>query len=1231
MKASGQIQVKDARFLIMFFLLWTSHVISQNNIWYFGDKAGINFNSNPPTVLTNSQMFAPEGTSVISDKNGALLFYTDGVTVWNRNHAIMFNGTGLMGNPSTTQGALIVPNPGDTSEYFVFTIDQLAGSNGMRYSKVDMSLQSGLGGVTSKNVPFHPSVAEKMVALRRCDGSIWIISHEWNSSKFFADLLTPTGFNSTVVSTAGSVHSGGGQGVINSVGHMAISQQGDRLAVAMRDASTFEVLNFNATTGVVSNPITLNNFRYYRSYGVAFSPDGSKLYGSCINSGNVFQFDLSYTSAASMIANDVQVGSMTNLGGGMKLGPNGKIYVARSVGATSGVLYMGVINSPNSLGTACGFVSNGIYLGGKRSLLGVPSIFVDYLQAQNPLSIAGDTAICAGDTANLSAISPGNIVWVQGATSTIKNIKVVPNVTTTYRVAKASTSPTSLCDDTASIKVSVYNRPNLSISAVDTFLCVGESTTLAVVGSNDVQWISGINSTSSSILISPSVTTTYKVINSKGPLACRDTASITIHVNAIPNITLIGDTLVCVGDTGVISVLGSNNVQWVQGSSSTSPTIFVTPSTTTDYKVVNMNTPVNCRDTLSFKVKVASFQQLTIAATDTFLCQGDATALQVNSSSGVQWISGSGATSNTLTVSPSSTTVYKVYNTNVPPSCSDTAEITITVEPIQNITVNGDSSICQGDTTVLTVSGSNNIMWVAGASSTTNTIRVAPLITTNYKVVNMNVAQECRDTIIFKVNVNPYQQLSIAASDTFICPGDTVYLSANGASSLQWISGSSSNSATLAETPLNTTTYRVYNTNTSSKCSDTASVVVTVGAEQGIGVIGDSIICLGDSSLLTVVGSSNVQWFGSMNSTSSSVFVKPTSTTVYKVVNLNSSPECRDTVKYLIRVSDDPTVNIVASDTILCPGDSITLSLSGPGASGSIQWSGGIISNNPSIKVAPTSNTTYFVSSGSSKCSGGDTISITVVTGLNANINGIASICNLEYDFTALALGAETYNWDFGDGTSSVGAQVTHQFQGPGKYRVHLKASKLSCNLQDTVSLLVDVVDTLNEPEILFTDQGDCQTGDIDFQVKHPNIRYQYLWMFGNGMNSSASVSKVKYSKEGVYKVRLSIQDTLCNTFYEDSVLVDIDQIEAKVFIPNAFTPNGDGLNEKFFISGNSCDENERLEIYNRWGALIYSTDQPFLEFWDGTFKGKESQEDVYVYILVTGDEVRHGYISLIR
>ena len=219
--------------LIGLFALIISNANAQAEFskWYFGQNAGLDFASSPPTVLTNGMMATGEGCATISDVNGNLLFYTDGVTVYDNTHSVMANGTGLFGHSSSTQSALIVKQPGNINIYYIFTVTQVGGFQGANYSIVDMNLAAGLGSVMVKNSTLYVPSCEKQVAVRHCNSKdVWIVSHEYNSNKFRSYLLTSAGLNTVAVVTAiGETITGNGAATL---GQMKISPDGKKLAIA---------------------------------------------------------------------------------------------------------------------------------------------------------------------------------------------------------------------------------------------------------------------------------------------------------------------------------------------------------------------------------------------------------------------------------------------------------------------------------------------------------------------------------------------------------------------------------------------------------------------------------------------------------------------------------------------------------------------------------------------------------------------------------------------------------------------------------------------------------------------------------------------------------------------------------------------------------------------------------------------------------------------------------------
>ena len=201
----------------------------QANNWLFGFNAGISWNTGVPVPFTGGQTQCDEGVGSISDGNGNLLFYTDGNTVWDRTNTPMPNGTGLLGNTSTSEDGLIVPYPNSLNLYYVFSLDASGGSNGLTYSIVDMTLNGGLGDVTgTKNVLLYTPSTEKVCAAKAANGvDVWLASHQDATDSFVLYLITPTGINPTpIIQAAGTVTPFGDE-----IGYMNFSPNGSMVCL----------------------------------------------------------------------------------------------------------------------------------------------------------------------------------------------------------------------------------------------------------------------------------------------------------------------------------------------------------------------------------------------------------------------------------------------------------------------------------------------------------------------------------------------------------------------------------------------------------------------------------------------------------------------------------------------------------------------------------------------------------------------------------------------------------------------------------------------------------------------------------------------------------------------------------------------------------------------------------------------------------------------------------------
>lgn len=357
-------------------LLYSIVVFSQGeaNNWYFGNHAGLSFASGSPVALTDGQLVTDEGCATISTASGQLMFYTDGTTVYNKNHTIMVNGTNLMGSYSSNQSATIVPKPGSTTLFYIFTTDAENGSNGLRYSIVDMNMDNGNGAVTSdKNVLIYTPVTEALSVTKHGNGQdYWIISRDWNNinetniNRFIAYQLTSSGLNFTpVTSSFGNYFSYG-----MDRGSIKISPSGSKLAYASYN-SYAQLFNFNNSTGVVSNQIILSNDPY-GTYGAAFSADETVLYMSNEEFHKIYQYNLN----AANIPNSVTIISEGYIVGQMQLGPDNKIYLVNSYPLTD---KLSVINNPSQLGLACDLQIDAIDLAGNFTVIGLPSFNQSFL------------------------------------------------------------------------------------------------------------------------------------------------------------------------------------------------------------------------------------------------------------------------------------------------------------------------------------------------------------------------------------------------------------------------------------------------------------------------------------------------------------------------------------------------------------------------------------------------------------------------------------------------------------------------------------------------------------------------------------------------------------------------------------------------------------------------------------------------------------------------------------
>lgn len=412
-------------------------------------------------------MNAWEGCASMCDCTGHLLFYTDGLSVWKKNHQLMNNGDGLLGGSSTTQAAIILPKPGSSTIYYVFTCPYNLQEDSFRYSVVDMTLDNGFGDVVEKNVAIYEHIGEKLTATIKGNGvDYWIVVKQLGTDAFLSYSLTSAGLNMTpVISHAGNIAD-----PVTSNGYVRISRDGTKMVSADAFISSCQLFDFDNNTGQISNPLDLTSLTAgYQAYGAEFSSDNSKLYitafGTGVNTQTyvLTQFDLAAGSPAAIQNSGVEILHQhiynyplaAGWVGALKLAPDNKLYIARL-----GEPYISAIEFPNLAFPACNYIDQAIMLStGSICNWGLPNNV--YLPPSVCLAcpvisnFSSNVSICANQTYQLPW---GPIVSAAGNYhDTIRNV-------------------TGLCDSIIySVSVSMYN-----VSLLNTFIhiCPGQIYTL---------------------------------------------------------------------------------------------------------------------------------------------------------------------------------------------------------------------------------------------------------------------------------------------------------------------------------------------------------------------------------------------------------------------------------------------------------------------------------------------------------------------------------------------------------------------------------------------------------------------------------------------------------------------------------------------------------------------------------------------------------------------------------
>ncbi len=687
----------------------------------------------------------------------------------------------------------------------------------------------------------------------------------------------------------------------------------------------------------------------------------------------------------------------------------------------------------------------------------------------------------------------------------------------------------------------------------------------------------------------------------------------------------------CQGNSTVTisAPLGFASYQWTPGGQTTQSVTITNPVIGTPYSCL-MTSVNGCQVTLNAILQptiITPHFNITSALCSFNVIFQDSSTVNQGSLNTWLWDFGDGITSTVQNPSHTYTSpgAYTVTLTVGSLGCTATTTQNVSVFPSTVANAGANQTICQGQTANLSVTGGISYLW--SNNDTTSFSNVSPSVTTTYTVtVTDNNGCTASDDVVVNVNLLPAAE---AGPDAAFCAGSSTNLNASGGTTYSWspTTGlSNPNIANPVANPTTSTPYTVTVTN-GNGCSNIDIVNITVNPLPTAEAGPPQSICNTNSATLNASGGTIYHW-STLESTQS-ITVSPNTTSTY-TVTVTDGNGCSQTDNVIITVYNLPIAN-AGNNTSICNGLSTNLNASG---GQSYSWSPASGLSNTAIPnpvATPTSSTTYTVTvTDVNGCSATDDVAIGIFpspsVSFSANLNNGCEPLTVNFtDNTTPAI--QSWQWNFGDPSSSSNTSTvqnpSHIFVSPGTYNVTLAVTTSDgCQGTYTHSNMITVYPN---PTASFTPQPLFCTTDypINF-IDGSSNAYSWSWNFGDGATSIEQNPSHPYSQIGYHTVWLVVET---NKGCIDSTSKEILIFNIK--IPNVFTPNGDGSNDYFVITGIEYVPNCQLMIFNRWGKKIYESSD-YKNDWDGG----NSADGVYYYIfnLPEGKITSyHGTVTILR
>jgi gliding motility-associated-like protein len=824
------------------------------------------------------------------------------------------------------------------------------------------------------------------------------------------------------------------------------------------------------------------------------------------------------------------------------------------------------------------------------------------------VNLGPDTNICLGDNYVLNAQNNGaSYLWKDGSA----NQTLIIDSAGTYAV---TVTDGNTCSSADSMQLVINQLPVLNISPSDTSICLGESVVLQAMGDANIIWLNGVsffpNGTTNSL--SPADTTIY-TIEGTDSIGCVNTYSTNINILPLPTVDIaLSQDSICVNDSvsglasGAVSYTWTPNLKQLNNAGAAN-TFF--PTQTSVFEVTGTDA-FGCENAYDTIIHVNALPIVVITPSADSLCVGESTQLIASGAASYVWspsTSLSFFTDDTVSASPVDTITYLVTGTDSNQCVNDTSvTITVTPLPVLNLSLVSPITCTQAPNTI-NVTGAITYEWGPSVNITgqfTDAPVVTPVSSTTYSVTATG-AGGCQEQASILVPVYSIPTFS-AGSDTAICAGDTFNLNASGGVSYLWNNGNSLSDPAIPNPlcyPNTGKFYRVTITD-SNGCEFEDNMFVDVNARpRARAGVASLSTCKGDTIQIggnpTGPIDGTFRWTPTtqvINPQASNPFVFADTNTTFQVVVTNAFG-CSDSAVTTIFVDSLPDVELLATPDFICKNDTGLIRVS----TGFMNYrisplSSALPHSNARFEVFPDQTTEYFIAVTDAKgCTRRITVPIEVKSLPMLSAGDDPIVC--EGDTATLMAGGvvETFFWGNALSLESPDSIITRAFPIKSTTYTLFGTDSNGCTGSDQVRVRI------HAKPVAHAGAGvqDCDLGTVTLGGNPTGPEFSsYTWWPAETLDDPYSPNPRAFIEDSI-TYYLEVENEFGCLNY-DSVTVVPDCYS--IYAPNAFTPDGDGINDVFKIKGFRY-LNPRIEIFNRNGQIIF-TSVDFEEGWNGNDLG---------------------------